>query len=1313
MRNLQLSPGTLFANRFEIVRTAGSGGMGTVYRATDRRSGETVALKLLHAEAGSSNSAARFLAEAQLLSELRHPGIVAYVANGQTLDGQRFLAMEWLEGEDLGERLLRGPLPIRDCLRLLDQVADALSIAHQSGVIHRDLKPTNLFLVGGDVGRVKILDFGIARRVAASQVMTRTGMVVGTPEYMAPEQAHGSRELTPAADMFSIGCVLYECLTGQPPFVADHIAAVLVRILFEDAIPVEERRPGVPPALSALLERLLVKDPAQRLADAAALRAALKGLNELPEPALAVPMASPKPKAETFAEQEQSLFSVVLAVSSEEETEPGETQSGSAAQTGAAGRQALLQALTALGGSPDFLANGTLVVTVPSLGSAQDQATLAARAALLIKERLPEAVVSMATGRGAARGRMAVGEVVERAARSLNRGSHPALGKPTTGVLIDSLSAKLLEGRFAQTPQPDGAVLLHEQRDADASRPLLGKPTPCVGRETELATLDVQLSDCIEESEARAVLITAPPGVGKSRLRHEFLRRVEKRSEPITVLLGRGDVMSAGAPYGILRAALHKLCGISGSEPLDMQRERLRARVARHLAAADADRVVLFVGELCNVPFPTEGKPMLQAARQEPKLMRDGLRRALLDFLAAECTAAPVLLVLDDLQWADELTVSILEETLRVQAGAPLFVLSFARPEVHKIFPKLWHGCKVQELPLNGLSKKACERLIVQMLGKDVAPDKIARAVEQAGGNAFFLEELIRSLAEGKESDYPETAVAMLQARIDRLDARVRRTIRAAAVFGQTFWEAGIQAVLEEPKGSPETTECLATLVDAELILPHATSQLANESEYRFRHSLIREAAYSLLSEADLRTGHRRAGEFLVRTGQNDPVQIAEHFSRGNSKNLALKFTVLAAAQYYEHFDIDNALHYIEKGEKLDAEGEELGKLLAIKSQALFHRNDFMNGAMCGYQSFQLLAPRSNWWYRLIGPFITLTNYTRQTELQAQAIDMLVSSRPEPDTLIPYANAAKETMFGTLAMLGLRAAAEALLFNMEKYGDHSLLYKSIYDITVSAYELYLGRRPWRQRQAAYNAAVFFSEIGEKYNCFWSLQCQVYGESDFGAWEVCAQTCQQLLEVTKQIGDPLLIETSRLYLANYLTMWPEKRDSDEALATTLGILNGALQNPMVVGVAEAFLSRVFHARKDFVESEKAARRARASLLGYTSLHRMATGWLVQALHAQGASAEAVLLANDLLAQLGSFGPAGRLEVPLRLAASEALQGAGDRERARTELGETLRQIQLRADDIADSFWRSSYLTRNPDCVRAQELGRKWGLDIQVM
>src|SRR5262245_3419390 len=221
------------AGRFIVESLAGAGGMGTVYRARDTETDRMVALKLLQG-GGHLHDAERFAREARLLSELAHPGIVAYLAHGVTEAGQPYLAMEWLDGEDLAMRLERGALPVTDALVLVRRAAEALAVAHARGVVHRDLKPSNLFLRGGEVARLALLDFGIARRTSVSQVLTGTGLVIGTPAYMAPEQARGERLLTPAADIFSLGCVLFECLTEQPPFAAGYAVAVLARIICDE-----------------------------------------------------------------------------------------------------------------------------------------------------------------------------------------------------------------------------------------------------------------------------------------------------------------------------------------------------------------------------------------------------------------------------------------------------------------------------------------------------------------------------------------------------------------------------------------------------------------------------------------------------------------------------------------------------------------------------------------------------------------------------------------------------------------------------------------------------------------------------------------------------------------------------------------------------------------------------------------------------------------------------------------------------------------------------------------------------------------------
>ena len=217
--------GELIAGRFAVERLAAQGGMGVVYRAKDTLTGDHVALKVLKE---NTEEADRFQREAAVLAELRHPAIVRYVAHGIIGHGKRaYLAMEWLEGEDLSVRLARQGLDVKEGLLLAIRVAEALAVAHARGITHRDIKPSNLFLPDGDLARVKVLDFGIARLGLAAVTMTQTGIMVGTPGYMSPEQARGDPLVDGRADVFALGCVLFECITGKRVFKRSALAQQL------------------------------------------------------------------------------------------------------------------------------------------------------------------------------------------------------------------------------------------------------------------------------------------------------------------------------------------------------------------------------------------------------------------------------------------------------------------------------------------------------------------------------------------------------------------------------------------------------------------------------------------------------------------------------------------------------------------------------------------------------------------------------------------------------------------------------------------------------------------------------------------------------------------------------------------------------------------------------------------------------------------------------------------------------------------------------------------------------------------------------
>ena len=301
---MPLAPGTRIGP-YEVTSALGSGGMGVVYRARDTKLGRTVAIKALpELLAGDPQHVARFAREAQLLATLNHPHI-AGIYGLEEDHGSRFLILEYIDGQSLAERLAAGPLPLSEALEVAVQIAGALDAAHEKGIVHRDLKPGNIMLTAA--GQAKVLDFGLARApepAAGASAMnsptltfaaTQAGTILGTAAYMAPEQAKG-RAVDKRADIWAFGVVLFEMLSGRRPFGGDSITEMIAAII-KDAPALHELPAGVPPALRALLVRLLEKDPRRRLRDIGDARLALEDLQanatvlEVPR----APAAAPRP----------------------------------------------------------------------------------------------------------------------------------------------------------------------------------------------------------------------------------------------------------------------------------------------------------------------------------------------------------------------------------------------------------------------------------------------------------------------------------------------------------------------------------------------------------------------------------------------------------------------------------------------------------------------------------------------------------------------------------------------------------------------------------------------------------------------------------------------------------------------------------------------------------------------------------------------------------------------------------------------------------------------------------------------------------
>jgi serine/threonine-protein kinase len=261
--------GSVIEGAYRVTRLLGEGGMGAVYEAVQLRLDKRVAVKVMARELAANQEAlARFHREAQITSRLGHPHLVNVIDFGTAESGEPYMVMEYLEGEDLEHRIREtGRLPIEIAVHITRQLASALAAAHEQGIVHRDLKPANVFLlrVPGEPDFVKILDFGISKMKAARTQLTRAAAVMGTPNYMSPEQATGMvDEIDHRTDQWAVGCIVWEMLSGRGPFVADDVSALLYQVINLEPQPLGSRVPDLPAAVEPVLRRALSKKLAAR-----------------------------------------------------------------------------------------------------------------------------------------------------------------------------------------------------------------------------------------------------------------------------------------------------------------------------------------------------------------------------------------------------------------------------------------------------------------------------------------------------------------------------------------------------------------------------------------------------------------------------------------------------------------------------------------------------------------------------------------------------------------------------------------------------------------------------------------------------------------------------------------------------------------------------------------------------------------------------------------------------------------------------------------------------------------------------------------
>lgn len=949
----------MIGGRFALGSLADRGGMGEIHRAVDlERDRAPVAIKLLSFV--GEGSGRRFAREARLLRDLDHEGIVSYIDHGVTEDGRAFLAMEWIEGCTLAERMAEGTLTPADGHRVASQLAAALAAVHARGVVHRDVKPRNVMLQQGRLDRVKLLDFGIAHLDRRTLAQTATGVLLGTPEYMSPEQARGARGIGPASDVFSVGVLLYEALSGRSPFRAPTAVATVGKILFSDPAPLAMVCPAASAALSGLVARMLRKRAAERPADGAGLLAELRELEDSVE-SLPPPDADTVRPALTLAERH--VLTVLVAV--------GSSSGADLAHTGVATVgdlrpqvDALRAELEPTGANVEPLLDGGLIATWTE-GDAREQATTACRAGWDLVRRVG-ASVGVATGRGDLERALPAGPVIDRAV------AHVAPG----GVRVDEATAELVAGRVRLSE--DRVVESVSSPGRDAGGRLMGRPSPMQGRARELRLLAATFEQCAEEPMARAVVVVADPGVGKTRLRVEACARLRGVA---TLLVGHGDPMRAGSALGVLADALRDHVGVERGEAAEVTRARLSDRLARHLPIGALAEATEFLAELLHLPVD-EGRPAIRSARREPRLLGDRIRRAYLAWLDGLSARGPVVIVLEDLHFGDVATLGFVDDALRELAGRPLLVLAFARPDLLERHPDLWRSRAAEHVRLGPLSPRAARRIARASIGE--ADDaEVERLVALAAGNPLCLEEVLRAHARGDEA--PPTLRAMLDQRLRSLAAEERQALRAASVFGTVFWRAGLESLLGHTEEAV-LSRALRRLIEGEWIEARPPGRFPVHEELAFRHSLVRDAAYDMLTGEDRALGHRLAARWLLAAGERDPLPVAQHFARAGDGPAAARFFARAAEQSLAVHDLALAAERAGAG-TAHAEGEVRGRLRLVMAEVERWRGRHAAARAAAGEALRLLPEGSAPWLAAARELISGAGRTGDPDAAGRAAD--------------------------------------------------------------------------------------------------------------------------------------------------------------------------------------------------------------------------------------------------------------------------------------------------------------------------------------
>lgn len=918
------TPGTILAH-YKILEKLGEGGMGVVYKAQDTTLDRLVALKLLPSQSvATDDDRNRFSNEARAAAKISHPNVATVYEFG-TSDGETFLAMEYVEGESLAKKIRSGSCSIDETIRILQEAALGLGAAHHHGVIHRDIKSENILLTG--TGTVKITDFGLAQVHGHSRLWKST-VTVGTAHYMSPEQVR-AEALDERTDIWSLGVVAYELLTGKPPFPGNYEAAVLYQIIHEQPTPIRNSRTDVPASLLEIVEKCLSKDRSDRFQSAQELVDALRGAS--PEQRRA-PQGPPETSAgEKHFEAERRPVTVLLAT-----METGDDDA-EALTTGLDERfDGLAAIIQKYGGMKDRVLGDKLMAVFGAPTAHENDPERAVRCAIDMMQyvrRMNEMDVMGSSSAFALRIAIHSGTAIAGTVGSQTGSGYSLVGdviNVTAGItdtvkpgeiLVSADTLKLVRDIVdvsqeqivslkGKTQEVRAFPLVLLKPGAEPGRRVVGKGA-FVGRANEIQLFE-EAMDRVGSGQHERFFVRGEAGMGKTRLKGELAARARLRH--MSVCEGKCSSFETNTPYFLWNTLLRSLLRVEQ----DTAEAEVRSRLHELVRILSMEPDEPYLASLLSLRY--EEILLEEDEHRKPKIFEAAKK-----LLKAYAVRKPSLFLFEDLHWIDRFSQNLLEFVLSAEGQGPSIIVCFYRPEYAS--RSTLRGSR-QELDLSRLPEEEARELMRLRIGTASLPERLANLIEQRSeGNPFFIEEIIKTLRERGivvsekenlnvqydklEASIPETVQGVILARIDLLESRIREVLIDASVIGREFSRPVLEHIVPQKIDVPGGLRKLETL---ELVFE---KEDAKELEYLFKHYLIQEVAYNTILQKKRKQIHAliaRAIESLYAERLKEFYEIlAYHYERAEEWSRAAEYLSRAGQKAKEIYSQEESEGFAER----------------------------------------------------------------------------------------------------------------------------------------------------------------------------------------------------------------------------------------------------------------------------------------------------------------------------------------------------------------------------------------------------------------